>query len=138
MAIRLNPYISFNGAAREAMDFYQSVLGGQLDVTSFGDFGMDADGAPPEQVMHAMLVTPSGLTLMASDTPPGMTYEPPAGMSIALFGDKVDEATMRAQWAGLSAGGTELTPLEAAPWGDVFGMFIDRFGVTWMLNIAAN
>ena len=71
MSARLNPYLTFNGTAREAMHlFYQSVFGGDLTVSTFGEFGMEGDGAAG--VMHAQLETPDGFTLMASDTGPGM------------------------------------------------------------------
>lgn len=59
----LNPYLTFDGTAREAMEFYASVLGGDLNVNTFGDFGDPGN----EGVMHAQLVTPTGFTLMASD-----------------------------------------------------------------------
>ena len=69
MASRLNPYISFNGDARQAMEFYQTVFGGTLDVNTFADFGQpDA----PDGIMHSQLESDNGFTLMASDTPEGM------------------------------------------------------------------
>ena len=135
MTVRLNPYLSFNGNAREAMEFYQSVFGGDLDVSTFADAG--GMGVPDDEqakVMHAMLDVPGVLTLMGSDTPSHMGYEPPAGTSISLSGD--DDATLRGWWDGLSADGKVTVPLEVAPWGDAFGMFTDRFGVDWMVNIA--
>lgn len=134
MTVRLNPYISFREDARPAMEFYQSVFGGQLDISTFGESGMVDDPAQQDRVMHAMLDTGSGLVLMGSDTPPGMEYQEGARVSISLSGD--DEATLRRYWDGLSAGGTVAEPLTRAPWGDTFGMCTDRFGVFWMVNIA--
>ncbi len=134
---RLNPYISFSGDARQAMEFYQSVFGGQLDISTYGEAGMADDPNHQDKVMHAMLDTGDGLVLMGSDTPPGMPFEEGSRISISLSGD--DEATLRGYWDGLvGAGGTAVLPLEKAPWGDWFGMVADRFGVTWMVNISGS
>jgi PhnB protein len=134
VTVRLNPYISFRDDAGPAMEFYRSVFGGQLDVTTFGESGMTGDPAQADKVMHALLDTGSGLVLMASDTPPGMEFQEGSRISISLSGD--DEPTLRGYWDGLSAGGTVMIPLEKAPWGDHFGMCSDRFGVAWMVDIA--
>ena len=134
MTVRLNPYISFRDDARQAMEFYRSVFGGQLDLSTFGDSGMTDDPAQQDKVMHAMLDTGTGLVLMGSDTPPGMEYQEGMRISISLSGD--DEATLRGYWDALVDGGTVALPLEPAPWDDSFGMCVDRFGVAWMVNIA--
>jgi PhnB protein len=133
MASRLNPYISFNGNARDAMEFYSDVLGGKLEVSTFGDLGA-AHGDDADKVMHGMLETDDGLTLMGADTPPGQEFNPGNTMAVSLSGDDGDK--LRGYWDGLSEGGTVTLPLEKQMWGDVFGMCIDRFGVAWMVNIA--
>jgi len=84
--------------------------------------------------MHGMLVTKSGLTLMGADTPNSMGYTPGDNYSVSLSGE--DEAELRRFWDGLSAGGTIAMPFERAPWGDIFGMCADKFGVNWLVNIA--
>jgi PhnB protein len=132
MSSRLNPYITFPGNAREAMQFYEQVFGGTLTVSTFGEFGGDAPN--PEGVMHAMLETDSGFTLMASDMPPGMEHSPGNNITISLSGD--DDAELRGYWERLSAGGAVTMPLEKQMWGDEFGMCTDRFGVAWMVNIS--
>lgn len=129
----LNPYLSFSTNAREAMTFYQEVLGGELTISTFGEFGA-ADSPAADQVMHANLATPSGITLMASDTPPGMERLPLGGFAISLSGD--DEAELRGYWDKLVQGGNVVVPLEVQMWGDTFGQLVDRFGVPWMVNIA--
>ncbi|CAM3880044.1 VOC family protein [Kibdelosporangium persicum] len=131
MASRLNPYISFNGDARQAMEFYASVLGGELDLRTFGEFGM-ADTPQADQIMHGQLETPSGYTLMASDTPPGMEYNPGTNVTISLSGD---DPELREYFAKLAEGGTVTVPLEKQMWGDEFGSLVDRFGINWMVNI---
>ena len=135
MPSRLNPYISFAGNAREAMEFYKSVLGGNLKLHTFGEFG----GARPgheDKIMHAMLETDRGFTLMGADTPPGMEHKPGNTFSVSLSGD--DDAELRGYWDKLSTDGTVHVPLEKQMWGDTFGMCEDRFGVTWMVNIVEN
>jgi PhnB protein len=132
MAVRLNPYLSFQDSAREAMTFYQSVLGGELTVSTFGEFQASDDPAEQDKVMHSQLETPDGLVLMAADTPARMDHQPQAGVSVSLSGD--DEAKLRGFWERLSEGGTVVMPFEKAPWGAVFGMCVDRFGTSWMVN----
>jgi len=136
MASRLNPYLNFpDGKAREAMEFYQSVLGGRLDVMTFGEMGMEGDVAG--QVMHSYLETPAGFALMGADAPPEMapvTYGD--NVSVSISGDRSDAEAMRGWFAGLSEGGEVREPLKVAPWGDEFGMVVDRFGICWLVNIA--
>jgi len=135
VASRLNPYISFADNAREAMEFYQSVLGGELAISTFGEFG-SPDASIADKVMHAMLETRDGYTLMASDTPPGMTHNPGDNITISLSGDDADQ--LRGYWEKLSAGGTVSTPLAKQMWGDEFGQCKDRFGISWLVNIAGD
>lgn len=134
MPTRLNPYIGFRDTAREAMDFYQSVFGGELTRSTFAEYQASEDPAEAEKIMHSHLEAPNGLVLMAADTPNAMEYTPGGSISISLSGE--DDAELRGYWEKLVQGGTVAMPLEKAPWGDSFGMCVDRFGVTWMVNIA--
>jgi PhnB protein len=136
MTSRLNPYISFNGQARQALEFYQSVLGGELAVNTFGDFAQAGGGhdAVADQIMHGQLETDAGFTLMCADNPPGEKLTPGNNHAISLSGD--DDEMLRANWQKLSEGGNVMVKLEKQMWGDEFGMCADRFGVTWMVNIA--
>jgi PhnB protein len=134
MSTQLNPYLSFRDNAREAMDFYRSVFGGELTSSTFGDFHASEDPAEQNKIMHSMLIADGGMTLMASDTPNSMEYTPGTNYSISLSGE--DESELRGYWEKLSAGGTVTMPLDPAPWGDTFGMCIDKFGVSWLVNIA--
>jgi PhnB protein len=134
MPSRLNPYLNFKNNARAAMEFYKSVFKGDLIVSSFGEGGMSEDPAEKDLVMHAQLEAPSGYTLMGSDTPKAMGEPRPNG-TISLSGD--DQAALEGFWHKLSEGGTIALPLEKAPWGDSFGMLIDKFGVSWMINIGS-
>ena len=134
MTTRLNPYLGFKDNAREAMNFYQSVFGGELALSTFGEFNASEDASEHEKIMHGMLSTESGLVLMGADTPNGMSYAPGDNFSVSLSGE--DDAELRGYWEKLSAGGTVTVPLEKAPWGDTFGMCTDKFGVAWLVNIA--
>lgn len=134
MTTTLNPYLSFDGNAREAMTFYQSVLGGGLDIATFKDFP-DAPHEPSDDdlVMHSYLHTDDGLQLMAADTPAGVPYTPTAGVAMSLEG--TDEQALRRQWEALADGGTVNMPLGTAPWGGQFGMLTDKFGIAWYVTI---
>ncbi|MEV0244535.1 VOC family protein [Streptomyces sp. NPDC050674] len=134
MALRLNPYLTFNGDARQAMEFYKEVFGGTLDLNSYGDFGQ-ADAPNADKIMHGMLETPAGFTLMGADNPPGTEPAQGGSYSVSLSGD--DDAELRGYWEKLSEGGSVSVPLEKQMWGDVFGMCTDRFGVPWMVNISS-
>ena len=132
MASRLNPYISFDGNAREALEFYEGVFGGTLTLSTFGEFG-EQNAPHSDKIMHGMLETDSGFTLMGADTPPGMDHNPGTNIAVSLSGDDGDE--LRRYWEQLSAQGTVTVPLEKQMWGDEFGMCVDQFGIGWMVNI---
>jgi PhnB protein len=134
MSTALNPYLGFRGNAKQAMEFYQSVFGGELTSSTFAEFGAGEDPAERDNIMHSSLTTDSGFVLMASDIPSSMEYTPGNNYSISLSGD--DEAELRGYWDKLSDQGTVMMALERAPWGDSFGMCVDAFGVSWMVNIA--
>ena len=131
----LNPYLNFKNNTREAMEFYHGVFGGKLDINTFKEFGASQDPAEDDLIMHSQLETPAGFTVMGADTPAGMEYNPGTNIAISLSGDDVDD--LRGYWQKLSDGGTVTVPLEKQMWGDEFGMCVDRFGIGWMVNIAA-
>ncbi|QBJ96311.1 VOC family protein [Rhodococcus sp. ABRD24] len=133
MDSRLNPYINFDGSAREAMEFYKSVFGGTLTLTTFGDMGAPGEEGS-DKIMHSMLETDSGFTIMGADTPPGMEFTPGTNMTVSLSGD--NDAELRGYWAAISESGTVQVPLEKQMWGDEFGACQDRFGVPWLVNIS--
>jgi len=135
MTSRLDPYINFKGNAKEAMEFYKTIFGGKLDMDTYGKFPMpDMDESESDKIMHAMLEAENGITFMASDTPKGWEEKNPGSVSMALSGDNEEE--LKGYFEKLSEEGTITAPLEVAPWGDSFGMVVDKFGITWMVNIA--
>jgi len=132
----LTPYLGFRDNARAAMEFYQSVFGGELAVSTFGDFHASEDPAEQDKVMHAQLTSPNGLVLMGADTPNSMDYSPGTAISVSLSGD--DEAELTGYYEKLVEGGKVTEPLAKAPWGDSFGMCVDRFGINWLVNISGS
>ena len=131
----LNPYISFNGNARQAMEFYKGVFGGKLDLNTYAEAQMSQDPSEANKIMHSVLEADNGITFMGSDTPNGMEHRTGGNVSVSLSG--TDEAELRGYWNKLADGATINMPLEKAPWGDAFGMLTDKFGVDWMVNITA-
>jgi PhnB protein len=133
MASRLNPYLSFGDNARQAFEFYRDVFGGELALSTFGEFGQEGPAA--DLIMHGQLETPSGYTIMGADTPPGMERQQGSSMTVSLSGDDDD---LRGYWDKLSGSGGQVTmPLEKQAWGDEFGMCVDQFGIPWMVNISS-
>jgi PhnB protein len=129
VASRLNPYISFDGNARAALEFYKDVFGGNLTLNTFGSFGQD--GPEADNIMHGLLETDSGFTLMGADNPGG-DHKPGNNISVSLSGD---DAELRGYWEKLSDGGTVAIPMDKQQWGDEFGMVTDKYGINWMVNI---
>jgi PhnB protein len=132
MASRLNPYLNFNGNARQALEFYTSVFGGNLNLSTFAEFGM-AEAPVADKIMHGQLETDAGYTLMAADTPPGMEFNGMHGFGVSLSGDDAD--VLRGYFDKLADGGTVTMPMQKQAWGDEFGMCTDKFGVPWLVNI---
>jgi len=133
----LNPYLNFRGNAKQAMEFYHSVFGGTLDSSTFADFGMPVEPDEAGLVMHSQLTTPSGFTLMGSDTPKHMAWSPGENaFSVSLSGSDAENAELTGYFTALAEGGEITEPLVLAPWGDSFGMVVDKFGINWLVNIA--
>ena len=126
--IQATPYIGFQGQAEEALTFYQSVFGGELNISRYRDMGMEEN---PDWVMHGQLDTDMGWSLMASDNPQGVTGG--SRINVCIWGD--DEARMTEFFNALADGGTVEMPLEKQAWGDSFGGLRDRFGIDWGVNI---
>ena len=127
----LNPYINFKNNAREAMTFYQNVFGGELSFKTFSDF--QVPNMPADGVMHAQLNIDGKPFIMGSEA--NGDQHNYAGMCLSLSGTNASD--LRDQYTKLSDGGEILQPLTKAQWGDEFGMFVDKFGITWMVNIGS-
>jgi PhnB protein len=131
--VKLSPYLFFSGNAKEAMDFYKGVFGGELTTSTYGEFkgsmpegvGMDDD-----KLMHANLV--GEVNIMAGDSRNASAEAKKIELSLS----GTDDAKLKGYFEALADGGKITMPLEKAPWGDTFGMLTDKYSVAWMVNIS--
>ena len=138
--MKLNPYLNFTGNAKEAFEFYQSVFGGELTFHKMLDVpdGENLSSEEQEMMMHVSLPIGDGQFLMASDClkSRGETVTFGNNNYISLSPDNRDEATRL--FNGLSTDGSIEMPLDDMFWGEYFGSFKDKFGVSWMINFSNN
>jgi PhnB protein len=128
----LNPYINFRGKAREAMQFYQQILGGELVLLAFTPEGAPKPAGPNDNIMHAKLESDQAI-IMGSDGSPD--YPPTVGDNIAVALGGEDRERLSKIFDQLAEGGITKQPLTEQAWG-TFGWLQDKFGVNWMLNIS--
>ena len=132
--IALNAYVMFEGNAREAMNFYQSVFGGELNLMTYGDMDKSCPDATKDKIMHGQLAGGEA-ELMGADQTQGEPEAGTAKIQLALSG--TDKEKLTKMFNALSAGGQVEVPLSQQAWGDEFGMFSDKYGIKWMVNIGA-
>lgn len=137
--MHITPYLSFDGNAREAMETYRDILGGDLVVVTFADSGQAAEGAPhADKVMHSVL-TAGDVHVYAGDWVPdfcgGAPYVPGADVTLTLWGYEGEAAALRRAFERLAEGGQVAMPLSPQPWGQEFGSLRDRFGKGWNVAI---
>ncbi|MBN8881252.1 MAG: VOC family protein [Salana multivorans] len=136
MTIAVAPYLQFTDATREAMELYQRVLGGEVGFSTYGEFGMGETEADKAKIMHSQIVKDGVAVLMAADSPMPIPADQQPTVAVSLFGGVEDAQEMHRQWDLLADGAqVVMETLQKAPWGDEFGMLIDRFGTYWMVNI---
>lgn len=131
MPVELGPYLFFPGNAEEAINFYQLVFGGQVDITRVSDVDTDAPAGRRNLVVHAQL-TGSDVTLRAADREDTST-DPQTRVELSLIG--TDEARLRTLFDGLAGGGIVRVKLDRQFWGDIFGAVTDKYGIGWQVNI---
>jgi len=132
--MRFTPYLSFDRQCEEAFRFYHETLGGELTHLLKNGETPYADQLPADfqdAIMHARLVVGDAV-LMGADAPPGSAAQRPAGFCVNLWLD--DAAEAERVFGALSAGGNVQMPIAETFWAERFGMFIDRFGIPWMVN----
>ena len=136
MTSSIHPYLNFTAETAEALSFYQSIFGGELQILTFGMARAVPEGDPAEKLaMHAELRTPYA-TLMASDAPEALAPSAVVrgnDMHLSVVTD--DEEQGRTWFEALAQGGTITMPFERQMSGDLFGMIRDRFGIQWMVNV---
>lgn len=149
MSIITTTHLNFRGTARQALEFYRSVFGGEVSIATYGDFGMPAGVPGADKVVFGRLETADGLRLMAYDIPGAVEAEAAVtagstrrenGVTItdrpffqSLQASSLDE--LSEIWAALAEGAEIVEPLAASAWSAGFGMLTDRFGVTWVLDV---
>lgn len=129
--IQVSPYVNFQGRAREAMEFYSSVLGGTLELYTINEQGVASVAGPEDRIGHALLVA-DGVRIFASDGHP--SYPPTVGDNIAIALSGADEDRISGIFQALAEGGYIKMPLTAQPWGQI-GWLADRFGINWMVTV---
>ncbi|MGO4615879.1 VOC family protein [Nocardia sp. 2YAB30] len=150
MSVNTVAHLNFHGQARAALEFYQSVFGGQTTIATYGDFGMPAELPGATKVVFGQVIADNGFRVMAYDVPgadaPGaqgaptthrengttLTTEP---FFLSVRGDTVEE--VGALWERLADGASVIEEFGPAQWAPGFGMLRDRFGITWILDVAA-
>lgn len=137
MSVKLNPYLNFDGTTKEAVYFYEKVLGGKLvGIMTFGDMPEDPNHPLPDnmkdRVMHAHLKV-GDTDLMFSDTFPGMPFQPGDTVQIAIHPS--EESRAREIFAALEDGGHVVMPLQKTDWSPLYGIVKDKFGVTFQVNV---
>ena len=136
MPIRTTTHLNFRGDAREALDFYHAVFGGDKAVVTYGDAGAAQGPSAADEVMWGQVLSEDGFHVMAYDVPSFMDYESGENaFFVSVRGDSAEDVTPL--WDGLSDGATVVLPLAPAQWSPLYGMLKDRFGVIWVLDVAA-
>jgi PhnB protein len=137
MATDLSAYIHFDGRTREAMQFYQSVFGGAFSLERYGDYGLGGTPADADKIIYGVLHSPDGFVLRGTDLlRAGDTPQMGNRWALCLNGD--NEGLLTRAWEALCPSGTVVKPLIRAAWGDQNGVLVDRFGVTWIVNIGTS
>ena len=136
MTVDVTPHLNFRGDARAALEHYQAAFGGELTVTTYADTGAVEDPAEAHLVVFGQVVAENGFRVMAYDVPASRPWSAgEAPFFVSVRGDDVAELT--GYWTALSQGATVVQPLGRSAWAPAYGMLVDRFGVTWVLDVAA-
>lgn len=135
MSITTTTHLNFRGDARSALEFYQSVFGGELSVFSYGDAHNTADGTDADWLMWGQVQGDSGIHVMAYDVQNSRSHEQgDRSFFVSVRGTDAEELTRF--WSGLIDGGIVVDDLGPAPWGTpLYGQVKDRFGVSWVLDL---
>ncbi len=130
--MQLYPYLTFNGNCEDAMNFYKDALNGEIiGISRFGDSPMEVSENDKNRIMNVEFKA-GDIAFMASDTMPGQNGPTSSNITMALVTTNREETDRT--FAALSAGGQVTMPLEVTFWNAYFGMFTDKFGISWMIN----
>jgi PhnB protein len=134
MSVTTTAHLNFRGQAREALEFYRSVFGGEIALVTYRDAHSVKDPAEADQIMWGQVQAASGFHVMAYDVPSALAYdqgERPFFLSARATG--TEELT--GYWKALLDGATVLQDLGPSGWAPAYGMLKDRYGVTWVLDV---
>ena len=134
MTVDVTPHLNFRGDARQALEFYRSVFGGELTVASYADMG----GTDPETADHVtfgQVTADNGFRIMAYDAYPHLDWDRGSDpFFVSLRG--TDPAELQGYWDRLVEGAEVKQPIGPSAWAPLYGQLTDRFGITWVLDIA--
>lgn len=135
MTVTVTPHLNFRGDARAALAFYHAVFGGELTIATYSDMGGD-DATVADHVAFGQVVAENGFRIMAYDAYPHLDWDRGRDpFFVSLRG--TDAEQLRRCWDGLADGAAVRQPIGPAPWAPLYGQLTDRFGITWVLDIAA-
>ncbi|MFD3607114.1 VOC family protein [Streptomyces atroolivaceus] len=136
MAFKTTTHLNFRGTAREALDFYQSVFGGRNVAVTYKDADAVQDESEADWVMWGEVAGDNGFHVMAYDVPSRLPWNQGENpFFVSVRGETAEEIS--ALWGKLAEGSAVVRPLEPAQWAPLYGMLTDRFGITWVLDVAA-
>ncbi|MGK3978104.1 VOC family protein [Sorangium sp. So ce118] len=135
MTVSVANHLNFRGDARAALEFYQSVFGGDVTIVTYKDAQNVQDPSEAGQVMWGQVTARNGFRVMAYDVPSRMPWDQGKNaFFVSVRGDSASE--IAALWEKLSDGATVAQPLAPSGWTPLYGMLEDRFGITWVLDVA--
>ena len=135
MSLTTTPHLNFRGNAREALEFYHSVFGGQLLLVTNEEARSTVRPEEAGQVKFGQVTGPDGFQVMAYDVPVGTAFEPgEKPFFVSVRGESAEE--IAGLWAGLAAGAAVAAELAPSDFSPAYGMLTDRYGVTWVLDVA--
>jgi PhnB protein len=135
MSVQVVTHLNFQGQARAALAFYQSVFGGDIAQVTYAQFGRVADPSDAQRIVWGQVAAPNGFRIMAFDVASGTPWhQGESAFHVSLRGDSEEE--IRTLWQGLAQEACIVHALAPAQWSPLYGMLKDRFGVTWLIDIA--
>ncbi len=134
MSVNVTPHLNFRGDARAALEFYQAATGGELSMVTYEQMGTFDDPAEADLIVFGQVSTPGGFRIMAYDVQTRNAFDRgERSFFVSLRGNDADE--INALWAGLSDGAQVIVPLGPSQWSPLYGMMVDRFGITWVVDV---
>ena len=136
MSVTTTTHLNFRGDARAALDHYRAVFGGRVTVVTYKDMGDVRNEDEADRVVWGEVTGDNGFHVMAYDVPSQLPWDQGSSpFFVSVRGDDTDEIS--ALWQKLAEGSTVVQPLEPSQWAPLYGMLTDRFGVSWVLDVAA-